>query len=107
MTKKIVLTIDSELRVAYIQLQEASVARTVELTDDILVDLDEMNLVVGIEVLDLNADIPMRRLAEECHVHSDVIAALKQIRPSISGFIAQISSDAGRSTSVSNTLTTA
>ncbi|MBT9293649.1 DUF2283 domain-containing protein [Rhodococcus sp. GOMB7] len=97
MEKKIVLTVDAELRVAYIKLQSTRVARTVELTDEILVDLDEFGVVRGIEVLDLAAELPMLRLAEEMHVHSDVIALLRRIRPSISGFVSQVSSNPGRS----------
>lgn len=107
MAKKVVLQIDPELRVAYIKLQQAPVKSTVELTEDVLVDLDDYGMVVGIEVLDLNTEIPMRRLAEELHIHSDVIELLQRIRPSISGFVSQVSTASGSVTATNAMLTTA
>lgn len=77
------ITVDTELDVAYIRLSSNKVARTVELTDDVMVDVDALGVVIGVEVLALDAVIPFTRLHEELHVHSDVIEILRQIQPSV------------------------
>ena len=51
-----------------------SIARTVEFSEDIDVDLDAMGVVVGVELFDLM--IPMDALASKYHIHSDAIRIL-------------------------------
>lgn len=58
-----------------------------ELTSDVLIDLDEFHVVVGVEVLTLHADIPFDRIETDYHVHSNVVEALKRIRPSVGSFL--------------------
>lgn len=86
MQPNVTIAIDHEAGAAYIRLSAERVARTAQVTDQFLVDLDAMGVAVGIEVLALSADIPYERLEQDCHVHSDAIAAVKAIRPSVAGF---------------------
>ena len=81
------LTIDRDADAAYIRLSSEPVARTVEINDSVLVDVDSMGVVVGIEVLDLDADIPFGELKKRCHMRSEVIEAVRSVQPSISGFV--------------------
>lgn len=83
MTSSIEVRIDSVVDAAYIRLSGASVARTVEMTNEVYADLDKFNVVVGIEVLSLDAVIPFTRLKDDLHVHSDVIDLLRRIQPSV------------------------
>jgi len=87
MNPSISVHIDHEADAAYIQLSKEKVVRTVEVTDSVLIDLDEYNIAVGIEVLELSAELPFTRLHTEYHVHSDVVDILRLIRPSVAGFI--------------------
>lgn len=77
------VTVDAELDVAYIRLSRNAVARTVELEEDVMVDLDDMDVAVGVEVLTLDARIPFSKLEAECHVHSEVIELLRLLQPSV------------------------
>lgn len=90
--------IDHDADAAYIRLSDESVARSVDVGDDVVVDLDEMNVVVGIEMLDLDADIPYSTLVTDYHVHSDVTDLLRRLRPSISGFLSLQSMGEGATT---------
>jgi uncharacterized protein YuzE len=81
------LQIDTAAEAAYVLLSEAEVRRTEQMTDEVLVDLDEYGMVTGIEVLRLAAVIPFGRLVSEYHVHTDVIELLRRIQPSVSGFV--------------------
>lgn len=80
---KIVVEIDNELDAAYIRLSPESVKRTVEIGEDVMVDLDEFDVVVGIEVLSLDATIPFSHLKDVLHVRSDVVEILRSIQPSV------------------------
>lgn len=84
------LDIYSDDHLAYVTVSEEEVARTVELTESILVDFDAFNMVIGVEFLDLDARIPFDRLVSECHVDSKVIEDLRRIQPTINGFVASI-----------------
>lgn len=68
--------LDHDAGAAYLRLSTNSVARTVEFSEDIYVDLDAMGAVVGVELLDLMAPIPMDALAAKHHIHSDAICIL-------------------------------
>lgn len=86
MRDKVQVKIDREADAAYICLSDKPIARTVEVTDDVLIDLDEFNVAVGVEVLELGARIPFSRLQSEFHIHSRVVDVLRLIQPSVSGF---------------------
>lgn len=77
------VSVDMEANVAYIAMSHEPVASSKQITDDVLVDLDAMNVVVGVEVLRIDAEIPFQRLVDEFHVHSSDIELLRLLRPSV------------------------
>jgi len=84
---KISVAVDLQANAAYIKLSEETVVRTEPLDNSVLVDLDANDVVVGIETLRIDAPIPFADLGTRFHVHSDVIEALKRIRPNPSAFV--------------------
>jgi uncharacterized protein YuzE len=87
MSEQIVVKVDQAAGAAYIRFNHNPVASTVEHGEDIAIDLDEYSMVVGIEVLSLDADLPFQSLITDYHVESSKIELLRLLRPSISGFI--------------------
>ncbi len=81
------LTVDWSVNAAYIELSSDEVASTKELESGINVDLDELDVVVGIEVLELDADLPWQRLRDEFHVPSRVVDLLYKLRPTIANHV--------------------
>ncbi len=84
---QIVVEIDHSNDAAYIRFTDKSVASTVEVNQCINIDLDEHRMVVGIEVLELAAELPFQMLIEHYHVPSDQVELLRRLRPSVSGSI--------------------
>jgi uncharacterized protein YuzE len=64
---------------AYLRLTTNDVARTVEFSEDIYVDLDAMGVVVGVELLNLMTSIPIDALSSKHHIHSDSIRILAAV----------------------------
>ncbi|QGH68560.1 DUF2283 domain-containing protein [Pseudactinotalea sp. HY158] len=93
----IAIAVDQDADAAYIRLSTETVVETREVTEDVMVDLDMNGIAVGVEVLGLDADIPYTTLCTEFHVHSDVVDLLRQIRPSVSGFVSLRSASGGTS----------
>lgn len=83
----ITIEVDTTLKTAYIALSENDVARTVAHDELIQVDLDELGVAVGIEILDEGAILPFQDLIEKYHVHSDVVDLLRLIRPSVASYL--------------------
>ena len=83
----IAIEVDTTLNSAYIQLSDKPVARTVEHSEEILVDLDEHGVAVGIEVMNEGTPLPFQDLISKFHVHSDVVDLLRLIRPDVSAFL--------------------
>lgn len=81
------LEIDREAGVAYVKLSEKAVVRTVEHGTAVFVDLDAMNVAVGIELLDLDCLIPFSDLVALYHVDSQVVDVLRKIQPTINKFM--------------------
>jgi len=81
------ISLDSEIDAAYVALSDHEVARTCQVNDEVLVDLDEHDVVVGIEVLRIDAELPFAELTDRYHVHSDVVGLLRLMRPTVSGFV--------------------
>ena len=79
--------VDTTLGAAYIRLSTEPVAKTVEFSDEIMIDLDVHNVAVGIEVLSEGTMLPFEALTNDFHVHSEVIDILRQIRPDVSSFL--------------------
>lgn len=70
------LEVDGDAGAAYLKLSAAAVARTVAFTDDVFVDLDEHDMVVGVEVLDLTTAVPLDDLAKAHHVRAETLKLL-------------------------------
>jgi len=77
------LSVNTDTDVAYIRMTENEIVETIEATDDVLVDIDEMDVVVGIEMLRLDAQIPFTDLVTKFHVHSEDVDYLRGLLPSI------------------------
>jgi uncharacterized protein YuzE len=88
------IELDAEAQAAYVAVSDGEVASTQALTESVLVDLDAMGMVVGIEVLSLDTEIPFARLEGECHVHSSVIDVLSLIKPNVGAFVLMTTSGA-------------
>lgn len=86
----VAIHIDHETDTGYIRLRETDVAETVELTDLVLLDLDEFKVAVGIEVLSLAAQIPFTRLHREFHVPSSTVDLVRQIQPTLGTFLQNV-----------------
>lgn len=80
------LEMDHDANAAYIRLSDDAVDRTIEVTNSVLVDLNSLNVVVGVEVLSLNAEIPFGLLRDQFHIHSDVIAQMQMVQPTVASF---------------------
>lgn len=78
---------------AYVRLSDARVHKTLCLTDDINLDKDEFNVVVGIEVLDLDAEMPFSALVKDHHIPSRTVEMLRLMRPSMSAFHGRVVAD--------------
>jgi uncharacterized protein YuzE len=59
------VTRKKKLDVAYVQLRKGSVAKTLKIRKDILIDLDRSGQVLGIEVLSLSALAPALRVSSQ------------------------------------------
>ena len=80
------IRVDRDADAAYIRLSNERVARTIEVNEDVLVDLDANGIAVGVEMLSLDAQIPFTKLKKHVHLHSEVIDHVRRIRPSINDF---------------------
>ena len=95
------VSVDIEADAAYLRMSANPVASTREVTDDVMVDLDEFGMVVGVEMLSVQAEIPFQRLLDEFHVPSMLVEKLRALRPSVG---AHLTWDVEGTTSDSNTL---
>lgn len=73
------VTIDALAGAAYIELNDAPVARTKELSEIVLVDLDEYNVVVGIELLSPATAPRVREITQSYHVSTECAHRLDQV----------------------------
>lgn len=87
------LSIDNDADAAYIKMTNREITESRELGDGVIVDLDAMGIVVGIEILGIDTRIPFQRLTDEFHVHTVDVDYLKLLQPSISSFLMQFSTD--------------
>lgn len=78
---------DATVDATYITLSDKKIVRTVQFNDDIMIDVDQYDMAVGVEILDQYAPLPFTELCDKYHVHSDVIALLKLIRPDVNSFL--------------------
>jgi uncharacterized protein YuzE len=72
------IVVDQDAGAAYMTLTDRPVARTVEAADDIYVDLDEFDMVVGIELLTHHgAQLPITDLAHSYHLPSGQLEIIR------------------------------
>ncbi len=64
------ITYDKIANAAYMTLRKGRVAKTVEMSDNVIVDLDRKGNILGIEMLDASKQFPRSSLAKS--VISDV-----------------------------------
>lgn len=83
------LTVDFSANAAYLKLRDGKVAKTYEVSPGVMVDQDEMDVVIGVEVLVLDAQIPYTDLTLKHHIHSDDLKSLELIRPNVTSFMAR------------------
>ena len=80
------ITVDPAVGTCHISLSDRPVASTEEFSDDVLVDLDEFGVVIGIEVLDLDAELPLTDLCRRLHIHKDDEPHLARLLPTLRGY---------------------
>jgi len=83
------LSIDLEADAAYLKVSDNTVVRTSEVSPGVQVDLDEYNMVVGVEVLALDVEIPVEELTTKYHMREEQMLILGAIRPSVTSFVAR------------------
>lgn len=103
MSASVEMIVDLPADAAYLRLSDLPVAKTVAVTDDIMVDLDALDVVVGVEVLSLGADLPFAELTHRFHVRSDVVDLLRLVQPSVSGYLSLTQAPEGLTSSVLTT----
>jgi len=91
---QIEVTVDANVDAGYVRLSRNPVHTTQRLTDEVLVDLDELGMVVGIEALSLTAEIPIAELISTYHVRSEVADLLVSLQPKSAKFSVTSSSEA-------------
>lgn len=94
------VSVDLEADAAYIRLLEQPVARTVLVGGGVNVDLSELDVVVGIEMLTIDSRIPFGRLVSDFHVPADAVDRLRALMPSIQESVLRQSSDGTVSPSI-------
>lgn len=73
------ITYDTGANAVYIELSDRDVARTVDVTDSVLVDLDEFDVAVGIELLDPETIPNLAEIMRHYHVPEDKVCELEDI----------------------------
>lgn len=83
--------IDQDASAAYVRLSAGHVARTVEFSEELNIDLDKHEVVVGIELLDLARAVPLDDIAEKYHIRTEALTILMESlvwgrpRPTVAG----------------------
>jgi len=75
--------VDQVAGTAYLRLSDRAVARTEEFNDWILVDMDEFDIVVGLEFLSVTDDIPLEDLVSRYHIRREAADLLLAIGTSV------------------------
>ncbi|QCV93948.1 DUF2283 domain-containing protein [Acidipropionibacterium acidipropionici] len=83
------VSVDFEAGAAYLQVSDHQVVETIEILPGLLIDLDELRCAVGVEVLSLGLEIPVEEITHRYHVRREDLAALPQMRPAITSFVAR------------------
>ena len=94
------LEIDQTADCAYVYFSNRKTVKTIEVSPEVLVDMDEFNVAVGIEMLRLDAQIPFEKLASDFHMPSEAIEDFRKLRPSIQSLFERASIGEGTSNEV-------
>lgn len=78
-----VFTLEPELGVAYFKFSDSKVYRTVELNDDLNIDLDAEGKPVGIEFLRSSPTVPFDRLRNEFAFKLAELDLIRRVLPTI------------------------
>ena len=78
-----VFTLEPELGVAYLKFSDSKVHRTVELNDDLNIDLDAEGKPVGIEFLRSSPTVPFDRLRGEFAFKLAELDLIRRVLPTI------------------------
>jgi uncharacterized protein YuzE len=78
-----VFTLEPELGVAYFKFSDSKVHRTVELNDDLNIDLDAEGKPVGIEFLRSSPTVPFDRLRDEFAFKLAELDLIRRVLPTI------------------------
>ena len=89
------LEVDANLGAAYLQFSDRDVAETVELTPEVQVDVDAFGNLVGVEILELGADVPVTELESRFNITPSQRVAVNQLRASLASFSTMSSSGPG------------
>lgn len=80
-------TYDTAANAVYIELSDRDVARTVEVTDTVMIDLDKFDVATGIELLAPETTPDLSEIMRRCHVpkHQErelehIVVRLKELR---------------------------
>lgn len=74
----ITVEVDPEFSTGYISFAKGSVATTVALSGDLNLDLDSNGSVLGLELLQLDAKIPVDLLAADYGLNAEMLEKLSQ-----------------------------
>jgi len=80
------LSIDADASAAYLRLSDAPIVRTLRVAPRVNVDVDEMMVAVGIELLTLGAPYPVEDIIRDAHVRSEDHALVRGL---LAGDLAQ------------------
>ena len=73
------LELDRKLGLAYLRRSRKAVAKTVEVSTTINVDIDRNGILVGVELLDLTRPLPEDDLVEKFGVESEEMRLLQSL----------------------------
>jgi len=74
----ITLEVDPEFSTGYVSFSKGNVANTVALSSDLNLDLDSNGSVLGLELLHLDAKLPINRLVSEFGLDGDMLEKLSE-----------------------------
>ncbi len=77
--RSVSVTIDFPADAAYVKITDGPVVKTVEPLEGVNVDLDEHDMVVGIEIIELEREWPMAEVVARYHVPSQVADIVARI----------------------------
>lgn len=81
----LVVQVDPAANAAYLRISDSSIAKTEELNDWTLVDLDPAGKLVGVEILGLSSPIPLTELQSKFGLSEQAADLIGKLKHSIAG----------------------